>query len=74
MGYHSLAAARKDISSYLMGYYNQERPHAFNGGIAPVVAEEKLKTVSGFIRPLHFAESKPVQRKPGWLRSMPTNG
>ena len=47
MGYHSLAAARKDISSYLMGYYNQERPHAFNGGIAPVVAEEKLKTVSG---------------------------
>ena len=47
MGYHSLAAARKDTSSYLMGYYNQERPHAFNGGIAPVVAEEKLKTVSG---------------------------
>lgn len=47
MGYHSLMAARKDISSYLMGYYNQERPHTFNGGTAPVAAEEKLKTVSG---------------------------
>ena len=30
MGYHSLMAARKDISSYPMEYYNQERPHAFN--------------------------------------------
>lgn len=47
MGYHSLTAARKDISSYLMGYYNTVRPHAFNGGIAPALAEEKLKTVSG---------------------------
>lgn len=47
MGYHSLTAARKDISNYLMGYYNQQRPHAFNGGIAPAAAEEKFKTVSG---------------------------
>src|SRR5690606_4512623 len=53
MGYHSLAAARKDISSYLMGYYNQERPHALNGGTARVVAEEKLKTVCGISGPLH---------------------
>ena len=30
-----------------MGYYNQERPHTFNGGLAPAVTEEKLKTVSG---------------------------
>ena len=50
MGYQSLAAARKDISNYLMGYYNTERPHAFNGGIAPVLAEEKLKSVSGVVR------------------------
>jgi len=46
-GYHNLTAARKDISSYLMGYYNQQRPHAFNGGLAPAAAEEKLKNVSG---------------------------
>lgn len=47
MVYHSLMAARKDVSSYLMGYYNQERPHTFKGATAPVAAEEKLKTVSG---------------------------
>lgn len=39
----------RDVSHYLMAYYNQRRPHAFNGGLAPVVAEEKLKTVSGII-------------------------
>ena len=55
MGYHSLTAARKDISSYLMGYYNTVRPHAFNGGIAPALAEEKLKTVSGISSPLQKA-------------------
>jgi putative transposase len=30
-----------------MGYYNQQRPHTFNGGVSPVVAEEKLKILSG---------------------------
>ena len=47
MGYHSLMAARNDVSYYLMVHYNQQRPHTFNGGLAPAVAEEKLKTVSG---------------------------
>lgn len=47
LGYHSLAAARKDICSYLMQYYNQQRPHSFNNGLAPVAVEEKLKNVSG---------------------------
>ncbi len=46
-GYQSLIAARKDVSYYLMVHYNQRRPHAFTGGLAPTVAEEKLKTVSG---------------------------
>lgn len=46
-GYHSLPAARKDISSYLIGYYNQDRPHTFNGGLPPTELEEKLKNVSG---------------------------
>lgn len=36
MGYH-----------YLVVYYNQKRPHTFNGGLTPAIAEEKLKTVSG---------------------------
>ncbi|OZG70865.1 transposase [Hahella sp. CCB-MM4] len=46
-GYRSLAEARRDIGNYLMSYYNRQRPHAFNDGVAPVVAEEKLKTMSG---------------------------
>jgi putative transposase len=36
-----------DIGQYLMGYYNQQRPHRANGGISPQAAEEKLKTMSG---------------------------
>ena len=45
-GYSSIAEARKDIGSYLMGYYNCIRPHRYNGGLPPVVAEKRLKTVS----------------------------
>ena len=30
-----------------MDYYNRQRPHTFNGGMPPVVAEEKLKMLSG---------------------------
>jgi len=36
-----------DIGRYLMGFYNQQRPHTANDGISPHAAEEKLKTVSG---------------------------
>jgi putative transposase len=47
LGYRSLAEAKMDIGSYLMGYYNQRRPHQLHGGTSPQAAEEKLKTVSG---------------------------
>ncbi len=47
LGYCSLADAAKDVGSYLMDYYNQQRPHTFNGGISPVMAEKKLKVLSG---------------------------
>ena len=47
LGYRNLAEAKKDVGKYLMGYYNRERPHAFNGGISPVAAEENLKILSG---------------------------
>lgn len=47
LGYASLEEARKDIGHYLMGYYNQRRPHTANGEIAPVVAEEKFNILSG---------------------------
>ena len=45
-GYRSITEARKDIGAYLMGYYNRMRPHKWNGGLSPVAAEEKLKSVS----------------------------
>lgn len=47
LGYNTVHAAHRDISLYLMHWYNWQRPHQFNNGLAPAVAEEKLKTVSG---------------------------
>lgn len=46
-GYRTFAAAKKDIGHYLMDYYNGYRPHQHNGGIAPAVAEESPKLLSG---------------------------
>ena len=46
-GYHNVDLARQDITDYLMGYYNQHRPHTYNGGLSPIVAEERLKLLSG---------------------------
>lgn len=45
--YRNLSEAKRDVAEYLMGYYNQQRPHVFNSGISPMAAEEKLKTLSG---------------------------
>lgn len=36
------------------GVLHQKRPHVFNGGLAPTVAEEKLKAVYGISWPLHL--------------------
>ena len=46
-GYQWALQARHDITDYLMGYYNRHRPHTYNGGLSPVMAEEKLKLLSG---------------------------
>ena len=46
-GYSSMIEARKDISEYLMQYYNRQRPHQHNGGVAPVDAENRLNLLSG---------------------------
>ena len=42
-----VGTAHRDISHYLMHRYNWIRPHQFNDGLAPAVAEEKLNAVSG---------------------------
>ncbi|USE35967.1 IS3 family transposase [Endozoicomonas sp. SCSIO W0465] len=46
-GYMSLAEARKDIGHYLMEYYNYQRPHQYNDGVPPALAEEQTKLLSG---------------------------
>ena len=46
-GYPTLLEAQKDISHYLMSYYNEYRPHTHNGGLSPVMAEKKLNLLSG---------------------------
>jgi len=47
-GYMSLREAKRDISSYLMDYYNWRRPHQHNDGIPPAEAENRSNNVSGF--------------------------
>jgi putative transposase len=46
-GYRSMAEAKKDIGLYLMDYYNWQRLHTANDGLAPAIAEEKLNLLSG---------------------------
>ncbi|AVF54882.1 IS3 family transposase [Pseudomonas fulva] len=45
--YMSASLAQQDIGRFLMQRYNWQRPHQFNSGLAPAVAEEKLNAVSG---------------------------
>lgn len=46
-GYRTAQEAQRDISHYLMHRYNWIRPHQFNDGLPPAVAEEKLNPLSG---------------------------
>ena len=47
VGYMNAALAQQDIGRFLMERYNWRRPHQFNDGLAPAVAEEKINWVSG---------------------------
>lgn len=38
--------AHRDISLYLMHRHDWIRPHQFNGGLAPSLAEKKFNVVS----------------------------
>ena len=46
-GYVSFSEAQHDIGEYLMNYYNWQRPHQYNNGLAPAVVENRLKQLSG---------------------------
>ncbi|HBO0045249.1 TPA: IS3 family transposase [Pseudomonas aeruginosa] len=54
-GYLTAQEAQRDISHYLMHRYNWIRPHQFNDGLPPAVAEEKLNPLSGMGLPLHLS-------------------
>jgi len=47
LGYRNLPEAKGDVGDYLMDYFNQQRPHTFNYGIAPVATEGNLQLLSG---------------------------
>lgn len=46
-GYRNLVEANAHLRRYLLGYYNHRRPHQFNNGLPPVLAERQPKLVSG---------------------------
>lgn len=45
-GYSNITTARLSISDYINGYYNRYRPHQFNGGLSPLLAEKKYLEIS----------------------------
>lgn len=47
LGYRNMSEAMRDVSYYLMDYYNWQRPHQFNDGLPPAKAENLSKPVSG---------------------------
>ena len=46
-GYMTMTEASKDISYYLMDYYNWQRPHSHNDGVPPAKAEKQTNLLSG---------------------------
>jgi transposase InsO family protein len=46
-GYLSMSEAMRDISYYLMTYYNWQRPHQHNDGLPPAIAEDRFNLLSG---------------------------
>lgn len=51
-GYRSFRETQKAITDYLVGYYNQHRPHQYNGRLTPNKSERKFwlpyKTAASF--------------------------
>ena len=46
-GYMTQSEAKRDISFYLMDYYNWRRPHQYNNGMPPAKAEDQPNLLSG---------------------------
>jgi len=41
LGYRNFNEAECSITDYVLGYYSQTRPHQHNGGLPPVLAEQR---------------------------------
>jgi len=72
-GYRSFSEAKSEVINYIIGYYNQVRPHRHNDGLAPNVAERNYwidyNTVAKITWPLQIELwgrggkiKKPLQR------------
>lgn len=52
IGYNNFNEAKHSIINYIMDYYNEIRPHTYNGGISPNELERRYrlnyKTVANF--------------------------
>jgi putative transposase len=52
VGYKNFNEAKQAVIGYIMNYYNQTRPHTYNGGISPNESERRYrlsyKTVANF--------------------------
>jgi hypothetical protein len=59
---HECFAGTAGYGRFLMQCYNWKRPHQFNGGLPPAVAEEKLGAVSGLVG--HYRYSTGVKPAP----------
>lgn len=47
-GYFSFSAGVSSITQYIANYYNRYRPHQYNGGTSPLIAEQEYqKTYNG---------------------------
>ena len=49
VGQMNASLAQQDIGRFLMQRCNRKRPHQFNGGLPPAVAEEKLTQCPGLV-------------------------
>lgn len=48
-GYLTEELTREDIGAYVMGYYNESRPHQWNDGLSPTVRERQPNLLSGSV-------------------------
>ena len=49
LGYLNINEAMLSISDYINGYYNRYRPHQYNDGLSPLLAEKEHSETSNMV-------------------------